>query len=44
MNANHAKLISGQLAHYAATLRYDDLPNDIVNLRIGCWPTPWAAR
>ena len=32
MNPKHSAFISGQLAHYAATLRYDDLPNDIRQL------------
>ena len=32
MNPNHAHLISGQLAQYAATLRYDDLPEDVRRL------------
>ncbi len=32
MNPNHAQFISGQLAQYAATLRYDDLPDDVRQL------------
>ncbi len=32
MDPNHAKLISGQFAHYATTLRYDDLPDDVRKL------------
>ncbi len=32
MNPTHATLISGQLATYAANLRYDDLPDDVRKL------------
>ena len=32
MNPEHAQLISGQFAQYAATLRYDDLPEDVRKL------------
>lgn len=32
MDPKHATLISGQFAQYAATLRYDDLPDDVRKL------------
>lgn len=32
MNPKHATFISGQFAHYAATLRYEDLPQDVRQL------------
>ncbi len=32
MNPNHSKFISGQLAQYAATLHYEDLPADVRQL------------
>ncbi len=32
MNPKYAQFISGQFAQYAATLRYDDLPDDVRKL------------
>lgn len=32
MNPKHSQFISGQFAQYAATLRYDDLPDDVRKL------------
>ena len=32
MDPKHAVLISGQFAQYAASLRYDDLPQDVRKL------------